>query len=342
MDLGRFFIDELIVHDIPKRTGEGPSPTLSEIASDLDNALLNLFRERINRSLSRRYRAEVENNPDTDSPVPTYVWDVLGDAGQLVDASRGMATRLFESQPKISPEGLLVVGRGSVAGATAITICKLEREDGIRVRQTQRDGARTFSVNYLRDLMLGKNTKVFKAALFVGADGNRLEGLVSDDQSQYDESGTIATFWLSKFLGCQLRVEADVSTERFFNTTQDWLNTLSDADKRARYQIALLAEMNSTANSITPTAFATTHLQEEDRQPYRDYLADRSAPLSRFEKSVRLIEPRLSKMSVGYEESGLRLIGSPESMGAYVAFPEGETDGPTQIHDRVKRVRGGS
>jgi 37-kD nucleoid-associated bacterial protein len=340
--LGALRIDKLIVHVIPVHKAgdqQGESPILSEIESALGQNLLNLFSERIRTSLNRRYAYEVVRDISSDSPVPELAETLLRDTSGLVPHSQAMATRLHESQPGISPAGLLVVGLSRADEAPALTVCKLEHEDAIRVRETTVDGARTFDVEHLRDLMLGKNTKVFKASVFTAPDGS-LDGLVSDDQSAYREDGSIATFWLRRFLGCMLKTAADVATERFFTATQAWINSLEDPEAKARYEIALLAQMNSEAKTITPTQFAEQNLAPQHRDAFRNALTAAAAPSTRFTKDLRLVEPRIRRVAATFEEFDGRLLATPEGFKRFVRVPEGQARGPVEIHDRLKGMHG--
>ena len=238
MDLGTFFIETIIVHDVPARRadGSGDPVLLSDVPSALDTALLNFFKERITRSLGRQ-AFEVERDPDVTSPVPGHVAEIIDDNNDnLVAASQGIAEHLYASQTGINPAGLVVVCRGRVDAQSCCGILKLEREDAIRVQQTGDAGQRTFSVAYLKDLMLGQNTRVFKASLFTSADGTAdgIDGLVSDDQSTIsDLSGGIASFFLRKFLGCRLKQAPEVATREFFDASQDWINTLETRSSAA-------------------------------------------------------------------------------------------------------------
>jgi hypothetical protein len=51
--LGTFFIDTVIVHDVPRRTPGSTSEEIvfSEVGSEIDQELKNFFRERTIRSL---------------------------------------------------------------------------------------------------------------------------------------------------------------------------------------------------------------------------------------------------------------------------------------------------
>lgn len=346
MNLATFTIDHLIVHDVPRhRVGadDNEEILLSDIPSTLNVGLRNFFTERIKRSLSSNHY-EVERDPASSSPVPDLIASLIASEAsqvddELVTTSQEMARHLFSTQTGSNNPGLLIVCRGKVDGRTAAAILKLEREDAIRVSQVGQQGHRTFDVEYLRDLMLGKNTRVFKASIFtVPASG--LDGLVSDAQKN-DPNADVASFFLHRFLGCRLKTAPDIATRAFFTATQDFINTLEDAEKQARYEIALLAAMNTPTRTMMPGMVAN-QMDTHDRQAYRNYLGAHAAPTGRFDKDTRLISAQLRQMVFGFKSSGLRLSGPAEDVQQFVRFNEGTGEAPVEIHDEVKDVRGGT
>lgn len=348
MDLGTFRIESLIVHDVPRhRVGheeEAEDVLLSDAPSELDAALRNFFTERITRSLSEKNAYEVERDPESKSPIPDEVLSVITASKETLDAalaesSQVMAHHLFACQTGNNPAGLLIVCTGEVDGRRAVSILKLEREDAIRVERVGEPGHRSFNVQHLRDLMLGKNTRVFKASIFAipeGA-GDDLDGRVSDTQTEAHVD--VARFFLSTFLGCRLKVAPDNATKAFFDNTQDFINTVEDGERKARYEIALIAAMNLPQRTMTPD-IVLNQLEVEDRQSYQEYLVEHGVLMGRFEKDTRLVAPQIRRMIIDFERSKLRLSGTTKEIEEFVNFPEG--DGPIEIHDQVKNVRGGT
>lgn len=344
MDLGTFHIDTLIVHGVPRRMADTESNglVLSGVPSELTDELRNFFRERVVRSL-RRHAFEVERDPDSTSPVPQALADVITTDAKLVEASQVMARHLHTCQTGVNPAGLLVACRGTVDSADCCAILKLEHEEAIRVEQVTREGQLTFSVAHLRDLMLGQNTRVFKASLFTTVgDADGIAGRVSDNQVGFGVGDGIASFFLHRFLGCRLRIASDVATRAFFETTQTWINTLPDPVKRGRYEVALITEMHANATTVTPNSFADLHLDTPDRTPFRAFLAEQNAPSTRFGKDTRLIESRIKQMSIRFASSSVRVSGNPNDIEEYVRINEpGTNAAPVEILDQIKEIRGG-
>lgn len=347
MDLGTFFVDQIVVHDVPRNSATTTSAEIiySDAASPLTPELQNFFKEKTTQSLGRHGYA-VEHDPEQTSPVPVLVEGVLQDSEQLIPASRDIARHLYDSQPAVSNPGLLVALLGRLEGAPCLGILKLEREDAIRVEETALPGGgKTFSVAHLRDLMLGKHTRLFKASAFrlPGAGLDTLEGIVSDDQRGYNPTTEVATFFLARFLGARLRTAPDVATKSFFEATQGWIESeVTEPEKKARYEIALLGEMNRQAHTLSPNAFATENFDAEDRQRYRSFLEAAEVPTSSIEKDLKLIAPRVKRLSMRFVESKLKLSGPPEDVEKFVTVNSTDSDSaPVEIHDHIDEVSGG-
>jgi hypothetical protein len=301
---------------------------LSEIESPLTQELKNYFRERIASNLTTG-AYDVEFDSDSASPVPGVVSQYLGDGRAFVKKS--------------VPTGLLILARVLVAGERALAILKLEKEEGVRVKEGRIDDKRTFNIEHLRDLMLTDRTRVFKVGFFVKRDGPPVEvqGVVSDKQRGYLPRTEVADFFLRRFLGCRLLESPDISTKRFFNATEDFINeAVADPVRKARYHIALLAELNSASGSLRPRTFAQHHLDVNDRQPYISFLEGKGVPTTAVQKDSGLISAQLQRLQMDFA-SGLAVLGSPEAFADHVQVSELE-GGQTrvEIHDRLSRVHG--
>ncbi len=348
-DLRTFFIERIIIHEVPRRVrgqeGEQPMPTLSEVESPLDIESRNYFREKIVGCLTT-VRSDVVHDPSASSPIPPLVLDGLGPKERdFVTASQEMARHLYECQTGSNPGGLLAVIEGTIGEQAAFVIMKLEKEAGVRIIQDEQEGKRTFNVEHVRDLMFTEKTKVFKVGLFVqdGDDLSTLTGMVADNQiSQHSTTG-VAHFFLRQFLGFVLREAPQVTTGKFYDATQVFINNaVSDASTKARYQIALLAEASADTATLDPWSFANRGLERQDRQRYIEHLQEAGVPTQSFQKDITLIAPRLKRMQLSFD-SGVVVLSPP---GAYdaelrvVRLDDGRVR--ATIEDGLTNVRGRS
>jgi len=245
----------------------------------------------------------------------------------------------------VNPEGLLVIVQAIIDSQHGFCVLKLEKEDGVRVRQAKVNGKATFDIQHLRDLMLTKKTKVFKAGLFVqhGDSLEEIEGLVSDNQLGSQPRTEVAEFFLHRFLGCKTRETPHVTTKKFFHIAEDFINNdVVDPVHKARYHIALLSELQSEAPTVNPRKFAENHFVVADRQKFMKALAREQFPIKVFDKDIALIKAQISRTQVDFK-SGLAIIGTPETFSEHVKMTDVE-DGQTRVEivDHLRRVHGRS
>jgi hypothetical protein len=345
IDLGKVQVQRLIVHEVPDRPVSGAQrrPTLSDIESPLTTDLKNYFRERISDSLDRA-AFEVRFDPASPSPVPPLVQGFLdGTQPDFVDMSKKIASHLYASQTGVNPPGLLVVLELSYNAKPALAILKLEKEQGVRVRQSTHQNKRTFDIEHLRDLILSERTRVFKVGLFVprGTSLAAIEGQVADNQRGFQPKSEVADFFLTKFLGCHLREAPDVATKRFFQLAEDFINDhVSDPADKARYQMALLTELHSSRGTIRPRQFAEANFRGPDRQAFVRFLEAQDVAPSPIEKDLTLLEGQLKKMEINFQ-SGLAVIGTTKNFDEHVNMETLDNEVMrVEIKDRVKTVRG--
>jgi hypothetical protein len=342
-DLGTLHIERLIVHEVPLPTTSGQGgPILSEVESTLTPDLRNYFSERIKDSLLHA-PYQVAFSSASSSPAPHVVHDQLDTKKKsFVAASQELAQHLYSSQTRANTGGLLVVAKGTVVNRPCYGILKLEKEEGIRAHQEERQGKLTFNLEHLRDLFLSEKTRVFKVGLFawMGTKPTDIEAYVSDNQRAYVPRTEVADFFLRKFLGCELKQAPEIVTSRFLDATQAFINeAVPDAAQKAQYNIALHAELQSQSPTVSPQQFAQNSLATEHRQPYLERLSTEGLDFQ-FDKDTALVESRLRRLQVDFE-SGIALLATPEVLDLRVHM-ETNDNGDTHVEftDRVKQVRG--
>lgn len=341
MELDSFEITEVVVHDVPV-SSTGEPMRLTEGAVDLDEELRQYFRSKIVRSLTAR-GLDIVVDPAGDPTVQDQVQRLVGGQEGLVPASQAIAHRLYAVQTGANSPGLLAVGNASVGGSPCIAILKLERERGVRARFEVVEGRTLIDLDFLRDLTLTEKTRVFKTAALVsdGQGAGSMHGLVSDDQRGRDPTVGVADFFLARFLGCKLAADSAHTTQVFFDTTVTYLNeSVRDPEKRARYQIALLASMQEQTPDIRPQTFVEQHLELDDRTGLLDQLEEAGvAPQTSFQKDTERIKTSIAGFKIVFD-SGMTLIGKQDDLSGRVVV-RSENDRPgADIKDSIKAIQG--
>jgi hypothetical protein len=274
-DLGQLQIESVVLHQVPDKSAGEPDwhSLLSEAESELTPATRNYLLERIVKSLaSAAYEAVFDS--EASSPIPELVADYHEDEGvNFIDLSRQVAQYLYGCQNRPRQGGLLTVIQTSNAGRRSLVILKMEQDEAVGLQRKTIAGKATYSWEHRTDLALNSHRRVLKVGLFERRDSEQtITALVSDKQKGYSANKEVADFFLKRFLGCKLAEAPEVTTKRFFQITQDFINgQVEDSITKAKYYFALLAELNSQQDRLDPSNFAMSHLNLEHRKPYEDF-----------------------------------------------------------------------
>jgi 37-kD nucleoid-associated bacterial protein len=346
-DLALMDVQRVIIHEVPRhsRSDDGAGPILSEIDSPLDAELKSYLKERVIGSLASSQAFDIAIDPMANSPVPQLVIDYTSPAGSadFVAISRRMAEHLYDIQTGSNPAGLLAVIDCSIDSFRGLGILKLEREKGARIAQHDVGGKKTYDIRILRDLILTEKTKVFKVGLFVrlGAPIESLDAAASDHQRGRFHRMEVADFFLKRFLGCKLTEEPEVSTKRFFDVAEDFINQyVDDPIRRARYHNHLVSALTSEKLSVSPRRFAEDYLRASDRQKFLGYLESGHAPTAQFMLETSLVKARLEKVEYRFRD-GVSIVTPAESEAEKVKLTRLENgEVRAEVHGFLELVRG--
>lgn len=343
MNLETFTVDAVMVHDVPRGNDEDEDLTLTDEPIELDDDLRRYFRRKIVASLHER-GVEVVADHNEDEAVRAAIARLIADSSVLPETSRVIAERLDQVQTGRNPAGLLAVITGTVDGKRCASVLKLEREQGLRFRIEVIGGRHIVDLEFLRDLTLTDKTKVFKTSLLVAGRGRlgpgTITGRVSDDQRGADTTAGVATFFLGTFLGCRLKDSPEKTTLEFVQAADGFINEhVQSAERRGRYQVALLATMQDQTPEIRPRSFAQAHLEASDRPPFLDRVREAGLDPERpFPKDTSLV--RVSGFRMTFE-SGMVLVGSQTDLRERVDIRPDDAAMPgVDINDTIKKLRG--
>jgi hypothetical protein len=340
VNLDAITLGRVMIHDVPRGGSETP-PTFTDAPVELDSELRDYFRRKLKASLETRGVAVVVD-PDGDPTVRVAVTAILRDPAALAARSREIALRLAEAQSAVNPEGLLVVIEIDLDDERAVSVMKLEREQGIRFEIKKVDGAATVDLELLRQLTLTNKTRVFKTALFQCSDVTdpmRLQGRVSDNQRGLDEGRGVADFYLGTFLGCALAQNPARTTQQFASAVTHFVNESALTDeKKGRYALALLAELQSNNLDVSAHKFVTEHIAAEDRLAVNDRLREEGVdPATVFQKDASLV--RLDKLRIDFE-SGIVLVGATDQMRSHVRIRGAGEPSGVEVTDNIASMSG--
>jgi hypothetical protein len=334
-------VDAVVVHYVPTRRDD-PDATLllTDSPIPLDPALHLYFRNKIVERLEGK-GLEVVDDTEVESSVPDAVRNIAADPRQLVASSKILATRLDEIQTGINSSGLLAVATASVDTRKYVAIVKLERERGIRFAITREQGRNVVDMELLRDLTLTDKTKVYKTALLGPPNQGPeplIEGFVADDQRSRTDGVEVATFFLSRFLGCKPKIPAARMTFEFVRAANKMINEdVESPERKGQYQVALLAKMQDNSSDVRPSSFANENLAASDREKFLQRVEEAGVERNTsFTKDTSLVKVSSFKMTF---ESGMVLVGSKDALEQKVTIPEHPgPDAPVELGDSVDAI----
>lgn len=186
---------------------------------------------------------------------------------------------------------------------------------------------------------------MFKTSLLVAGGRNKasagtIRGRVSDDQRGNETRAGVASFFLGTFLGCRLRDSPEKSTLEFVQAADGFINEqVQSADRRGRYQVALLASMQDHTVEVRPRSFANTHLDAADRPAFLDRVREAGLdPDTSFAKDTSLVRVAGFKMTF---DSGMVLVGSQLDLQERVNIrPDTAARPGVVIEDTIKKLQG--
>lgn len=339
-EVSLLIIDKIIVHDVPKHKKNDESKTVdySEKESKLTNELKTFFKDKLTEIITKR-GFQVVFDIETVSPIPTLVSGLNSSHRRpIVNTSKDIAKHLLDIQTGNNPPGIVVVIEGTINSKNVCAILKLERDEGARLHKNQ--SKHIIDIEAVKDLMLTKKTRLYKAGLFFNRNDYSVEfdGFVSDNQLEIDSPTIVAKFFLEKYLGCKIFGDTRTATKDFFEVTKDYISRVEDPIKKAKYYEHLLSYSNKPDKTINPKEFCNDYLEAEDKQKYENHLIQHHIKIEPFIKDTELIQSHLKKMMIDFEND-VSVISRNGELGNKIKLTEA-SDGDiiAEIKSKIKKV----
>lgn len=313
LDLSTILIEKVIVHDVPqhKKQDFAITPNYSEQESKLSDGLRSFFKDKVVQALGSDKAFKICFDDANTSPAPWLVSEMLKtNCKDIVTSTKSIAEHLFKVQVGNNAAGILVIIFGKINTLNTCMILKLERDKGAQL--TLDPKTKSYNIEEVKDLMLTQKTKIFKVALFVLRDqfSVKFDGMVMDYQIDVKAKKEVITFFIDKFLGCKTFEDPKITTQRFYNYTRVFIDTLEDPLDKAKYLQDLNSYMQKNDNVINPKDFADDYLKStKDRNNYKNYLETKNFKFSAFPKDTHFVENKFKKIVVLFEND-ISIIGN--------------------------------
>lgn len=265
-------IRRAIIHEIPKGKYSAESSTqvaLSHSETSLQVETRRFIEENM-LDFSLRHPRLIVEDPMLGGTSPVLVREMLNDESAFVTGSQSLAHLLHQSQTGNSPSGILIVAVVEDGNSVSVAILKAEHQEGMRLKRGDSGNADHFDLEHLNELIVGNNSRVYKIAV-LGVDSDLVSGQMVDQQNGV----AFADFFLTNFLGCKLADDAEVQTKQFMDAALTFINTsVADQALKARYAGAVVAYMQSPADTFQAAEFADQFLEVDDRDDFIAALPD--------------------------------------------------------------------
>jgi 37-kD nucleoid-associated bacterial protein len=334
----RLQLKQVIVHRVPSAVDVGSAPRFSDVPAPPSGSVTAYFEQRVSGVMGDQ-GMEIEPEDEAESATRDAILAILRDPDSLAEQSRLIGQRLYDAQDKRNPEGIAVVGVGTIDDLPAVAVLKLEHERGVTAEERElENGQFMFELVVHNDLMLTERTVLFKCAVFRPNNRTdwRLEGVAADLQVR-----GVANFFLTKFLGCRLVEQPSVLTEKFLSASEAWIGSIEDPEKKTRYEIQLLAHLNNNQlAAVDPRGYAQSALTAAEQDEYLSFLVAHAVPRRRFPKDIEAIKGRIKRVAYEYA-SGIKLVARPQAMEDHVSFEERQGERTrTIIDDDLTKTHG--
>lgn len=339
-------INRIVVHEIYKRTDnrEIVPPTYGTGLVTLDQEALDAFCDRINSAMGSAARSMELDIIQADATCSISIAKSLVDADDtlFIEGSRAAADKLASAQTRRDlPGGVLAIFSGT-AGHPAkriLGMLKAETHNGF-TRRVGTGGA--ISLQFLKDLLLTPQTKLYKIGIFWEQDAETVEPLpagwrafIYDDQISSSNRLTAAQYFYESFLGCGFPETGARRTREFHDYTKQFIQKLEwPEERKTDLHNALVTYLRvDQAATVQVSAFAQAYLPNaEMRDEYTQYMVEREFPQCAVVKDLSDVSSVLKYRKVTFTRD-IKLIVPADKFENLVQMRaiEGDADEHGQI-----------
>ncbi len=343
IQLNTIIIQKVIVHTIPKhkKNAEGETePKYSKQESKLSDGLRLFFRDKITQALDSDKAFKICFNDSSASPVSYISKKLLTDeADDFVESSKTLAKYLFDVQVGSNAAGILVCIYGSVNSKRTCFFLKLEMDKGVQL--TLDPETDSYDIEEVENLMLTQKTRIYKVAMFILRDDfkAKYDGKTMDYQIDIKNKKDVTTWFIERFLGCYAYEDPKIATQKFYNFTRAFIDTIDEPIEQAKYIQDLNSYVQKNSASLSPREFADDYFQStEQKSNYKSFLESKNFPFSSFLRDISQIENQVKKITINFDND-ITIIGTKGVLNDKVTL-EKLDDGRTraEIVSKIRKI----
>lgn len=348
----------IVIHEVFQRADDRQvvPPNYGNTLTDLPENGVTALRSRVMTAMGRASKSlEMDIRKTDNGSMLAVVRSLLAAANddEFVQVSARAADQLADAQrTRTIPGGVLVVFDGEVdhPAKRIIGVIKAEPQNGFT--RTRADGR--MSLQFLEELLLTPQAKLYKIGVFVETDAARAAGanpvegfraFVYDSEMSLKNRDTAALYFYEGFLGCGFQQTSARLTRQFHSLTRDFITKLEIPEEEKADLLTGLYSYLKVDN--TPTVevnqFGQTYLENEHmRDAYNAFMTANEFPEIAVAKDLTEVGPQLRHRRVRFR-SEIKLSGPADKFKDLVHIehvaesPEGEAVEWTRItiRDRI-------
>jgi hypothetical protein len=314
IDLSALNIKSVIVHRVPS-CNASTSPECSNQPLALDTQAIAALQARITEAVGRTSNCvEMGITDSSESSTASQIANILSQKTipTFVSVSSSLAYRLHQVQnlPTI-PGGIMlaVQGRTGISQDEFVALIKAEVHDGFSFMNPT-------NIEFLSNLFLTQQQRLYKIGFFVRKEAIHPPSPDNFNVYVYDhnitKSGTdgAAKYFYLSFLGCAPIMNAKQLTEKFYNTTKDFITNVASFSPEKKVDLfnALHVYLKTDQSAlINPEEFSGRYFPTpEIRDQYSSLLETINFPSTAIPKDITGIARRLRLRSIKFN-SGVKI-----------------------------------
>jgi hypothetical protein len=347
-------VDRLIIHEVHRRLDDKQpvSPSYGQQILSLSSEAMDFFRERIVAAMGSNSQSMLMSiAPVVPGCAVEIARDLLAaNAVNFVAQSRRYPDKLTSVQTARNiPGGVVIVFTGTAGNPARriVGIVKAETHNGFRHTPN-------LQVQYLKDLFMGPQTKLFKIGVFlydgttsISAMPSGWEAVIYDKQMTLRNRDGGANYFYESFLGCTLPVNSAQLTRRFFEGTREFINAIDVSDeKKADLLTGLYTYLKvDQSPTLELAVFSSQYLGPKLKDDYESFMSAKSFPTIAVSKDTSDIQSYLRKRRLKFSRD-IQLTAPPDAFAELIEVrsvegdPDKSGNRPTwtriTIRDRVR------
>lgn len=353
-------INRIITHEVFPRDNERNivTPSYGTNLVALDQQALDAFCSRIMEAMGKASRALEMTITNSGNQSMCAIAKSLIDYDDtlFIQDTRQVALNLAQAQKSRGlPGGILVVFSGTAGHPSKriLGVIKAETHSGF-TRQTDPNGS--ISLQFLTNLLLTPQTKLYKIGIFVESDPPTADPLpkgwrsfIYDDQISVSNKLSAAQYFYDSFLGCSFPETSAKLTREFHDHTKGFIRNLdvSEEAKTDLYNALITYLKVDQSPTVQTSVFAQSFIQDaEIRDAYAEFMNTKEFPTIAIHKDLADVASVLRYRKVSFSNE-IKLTAPAErfenmiQMQSFEGDPDEHGQIPTWTRIIIKdRIRG--